>query len=553
MNGINPIITELLNKRGIFGEDEITEFLSERPQKTYDPFLLMNMEAGVDLILSAARQDKKICIYGDYDADGITSICLLMRVLSHLTDKIGYYVPSRFEEGYGLNTKAIESIAASGAQMIITVDCGSVSYEETEYAKSLGLEMVITDHHNITDKISDCIVINPKQPGCVYPFKQLAGVGVAFKIAQGLKEKAGLPRSVLTESLDLVAIGTIGDIVPLVDENRTLAKYGMRELNKLSRKGLSELARAASLKEGCINSDSIAFNIVPHLNAAGRMMRADSAIELLIYEDDETVRKNVGILVESNIERKKIQEETYLRCVEIVENELIDKNCLVIFSKDIHEGIAGIVAGKIKDRYDKPAMIITPSGDMIKGTGRSPDMINLYDLLGGFEEMFVKFGGHAGACGFLMMPENLEPLINGLEKKTGEFREKGPLHAIESPDYDMELSGKDVTIELGEDIGRLAPFGNQNKKPVFRIGGVCIENVSLMGGSGKHMRFTGRSPDGGAISCVLFNKAEEYKDAVDSGRPADIYGTVEEQVWSGSKRVQFLVERVTLEEKSDDS
>ena len=222
MNKINSIVRELLNKRGVSEEKDILEFLSEKPKKTYDPFLLLNMEAGVDLILSTIKNKDNICIYGDYDADGITSAAVMLEILSHLTDRLEYYIPSRFDEGYGLNKEAIEKIKNRGCKLIITVDCGSVSFEEVELAKELDLDIIITDHHNLTDKIPDCLLINPKQKNCKYPFKDLAGCGVAFKLAQAIQEKAGLPKVVLSDLLDLVGIGTIGDIVPLVDENRTL-------------------------------------------------------------------------------------------------------------------------------------------------------------------------------------------------------------------------------------------------------------------------------------------------------------------------------------------
>ena len=216
---INPIIIQLLKNRGIDSEEEMLEFLSDKPQKTYDPFLLPDMEAGVDLILAEIKAGSRICIYGDYDADGITSTALMMDVLRKLTtdDKLGYYIPSRFEEGYGLNMEAIKTIADSGADFIITVDCGSVSYEEARYARELGMRILVTDHHNITDVMAACLLINPKHPKSQYPFKALSGCGVAFKVAQGIQQKAGLPKSVLTEVLDLVAIGTIGDIMPLID------------------------------------------------------------------------------------------------------------------------------------------------------------------------------------------------------------------------------------------------------------------------------------------------------------------------------------------------
>ena len=240
---INPIIKRLLQNRGIVSEEDIREFLSDKPQKTYDPFLLPNMEAGVDLILSAVKENLNICVYGDYDADGITSTVLMMSILEHLTDRsrLSYYIPSRFEEGYGLNQEAIKAISEAGADMIITVDCGSVSFDEVEYAKELGLKILVTDHHNITDVMADCILINPKHPDSSYPFKELSGCGVAFKVAQALQKKSGMPKSVLTEVLDLVAIGTVGDIMPLLDENRTMTKFGLKVINYGKRKSLQKL------------------------------------------------------------------------------------------------------------------------------------------------------------------------------------------------------------------------------------------------------------------------------------------------------------------------
>ncbi len=284
---LQPRILELLNKRGIRTEEEIKEFLSDKPQKTYDPFLLLNMEAGVDFILSSIEENERICIYGDYDADGITSTSVLMEVLSKLTKNLTYYIPSRFEEGYGLNCEALKKIKANGVDLVITVDCGSVSCAEVEYAKEIGLKILVTDHHTITDKQADCLVINPMQPGCPYPFKHLAGVGVAFKLAQALAAETGLPKSVVNRTLDLVGIGTIGDIVPLVDENRTLAKYGIRAINVSQRLGLVKLMEGVSLDKGAVSSENISYIIVPHLNASGRMENAGIAAGLMMGNDQE--------------------------------------------------------------------------------------------------------------------------------------------------------------------------------------------------------------------------------------------------------------------------
>ena len=553
MGGINPIILKLLDKRGIHSEEDILEFLSDKPQETYDPFLLKNMEAGVDLILSAIENGGKICVYGDYDADGITSVCLMTQVLSNLTGRLEYYVPSRFDEGYGLNNAAIEKIRNGGADLIITVDCGSVSCGEVAFARELGLEIVITDHHNTTDDMPDCLVINPKQPDCKYPFKHLAGVGVAFKLAQGIQKKAGLGKSVLSGVLDLVAVGTIGDFVPLTGENRTIAKYGLRELNRCQRKGFKALADAINLKSGAISSQDVAFMIVPHLNAAGRMLSADSAVDLLLAEDGEAIYKNVERLTESNASRKCIQEDMYRSCVEIVEAHMPYDKFLLIRPPITHEGVAGIVAGKIMEKYNKPAVIVTPSEGGYKGTGRGAPGINLYDLLSGFSDLFLRFGGHAEACGFMIRHDDLDVLKSGLEEKMKDIHMGGPGTSGTPYDFDLRLSGKDVTLELGELLECLAPFGNQNRKPVFLIAGVTIRNAVQIGEGGKHLKFTGHTPDGGIFNCILFNKAEEYQETICSSGPSGIIGTIETQVFNGVKSVKFHVDIIIKEGFIDDN
>ena len=346
---LQPKFLELLNKRGLHTEEEITEFLSAKPQKTYDPFLLLNMEAGVDFLLSSIENDEMICIYGDYDADGITSTAVLMEVLSHLTDRLTYYIPSRFEEGYGLNCKALDKIKAAGVDTVVTVDCGSVSCEEVDYAKKIGLKILVTDHHTVTDKIADCLVINPMQPGCTYPFKHLAGVGVAFKLAQAVAAETGLDRRIVNRTLDLVGIGTIGDIVPLVNENRTLAKYGIRAVNVSQRTGLEELIAGVGLHKGKISSENISYIIVPHLNACGRMDDAKKAAKLMLEQGKDEAEKGVEYMMQCNSRRKQMQEDTFARCCQIVEEKYKDDLFLLIDLPDAHEGITGIVAGRLKE------------------------------------------------------------------------------------------------------------------------------------------------------------------------------------------------------------
>ena len=544
---INYIIKTLLSKRGIDSEEEIQEFLSPKPRKTYDPLLLPDMEAGADLILQEIRNGSRIMIYGDYDADGITATTLMMSVLGHLmkdrTEDLDYYIPSRFGEGYGLNPEAIRFIHDKGFDLIVTVDCGSVSKDEVRYAEELGMKVLVTDHHTITDTMAECLLINPKKPGSEYPFKDLCGCGVAFKLAQTLQKKADLPKAILTEVLDLVAIGTIGDIMPLVDENRTLVKYGLKVINQGMRPGLKELIEGVGLTPGNVSSENVGFVIVPHLNASGRIEDASWAVKLLLSKGNSPELSDiVDDIIFKNKERKRLQTETYRACMELAEKE----DFMIIRCDDAHEGIAGIVAGKIKDHFYRPTVICMPSqGEegMLKGTGRSIEGISLYEMLKNHEELFIKFGGHSGACGFTMKEDDFEKLKEGLLRDISEIKESDPGVFERKYPWDMDLDPDDVTPELADKLELLSPFGNGNPKPVFRIRNVRLRDARNMGADGKHARFTVHEGSR-YINCVLFNKAEEYSDMLNDGEKHDIAGSLETQFWQGQKRMQFIVENM---------
>lgn len=549
---LNPIIIKLLNNRGIVREEEIKEFLSDKPQKTYDPSLLKDISAGVDLILSEIKKGTRICIYGDYDADGITSTSLMLSVLSHLMPKgkLDYYIPSRFEEGYGLNMDAVENIAHKGAGLIITVDCGSVSAEEVEYAQDLGMKVVVTDHHNITDKMSDCLLINPKRPGNSYPFCGLSGCGVAFKTAQMIQQKAGLPKWVLTEVLDLVAIGTIGDIMPLVDENRTMVKFGLKMINTGKRPGLRKLIEGAGLRVGTITSENVGYVIVPHLNASGRIEDASRAVRLLTAEEgDEDIDIIVEDLLYKNRERKRLQAEAYKSCTADLDPSDL-KDFLLIESKDTHEGIAGIACGRIKDTYYRPAAILTPTGsggELLKGTGRSIEGVNLYELLKKYERLFEKFGGHGAACGFTMRKENLKLLRDGLLEDMAKLSSENPELFIKKYPVDMELKIEDMDIAFAQQLDLMAPFGSGNPKPSFELADVIINDVRFMGNENQHVKFTAYDRQGKNIQCVLFNHAAEYGMLCYTKRPCSLIGHLECQQWQGAKRLQFMVDKIKFD------
>lgn len=545
---INYLIKSLLMNRGISSEIEMEEFLSPNPKKTYDPLLLPDMEAGADLILNEIRNGSKIMIYGDYDADGITATSLMMTILGYLMadrkQDLDYYIPSRFEEGYGLNKDAIKSIRERDFDLIITVDCGSVSEEEARYAEELGMKILVTDHHTITDRVAGCLLINPKKPGSIYPFKELCGCGVAFKLAQVLQRKSGLPKSVLTEVLDLVAIGTIGDIMPLVDENRTLVKYGLKVLNSSGRPGLRKLIREAGLSEGHITSDNVGFVIVPHLNASGRIEDASQAVRLMLAEEnDPELDSLVSDLISKNRERKRLQAETFRKCMDIASKD----DFMLIRCDDAHEGIAGIVAGKIKDTFYRPAVIcMQAQGEegFLKGTGRSIEGISLYDMLKKYDSLFVKFGGHSGACGFTMKEENFAELNEGLLKDVALIREETPDVFVKKYPWEMEISPSEATIELAEQVEKLAPFGNGNPKPVFLVKDAYISDVRFMGDEGQHVRFSLKDDYRRLLNCVLFNRAGEYEKSLNGLKRRSIAGCLETQIWQGQKRLQLIVENI---------
>ncbi len=539
---IQPKILNLIKKRGIKTEEDIKEFLSNKPQRTYNPFLLLNMEAGVDLILSAIENDEKICIYGDYDADGITSTSVLLEVLFHLTDNLTYYIPSRFEEGYGLNCNALKKIYENGASLVVTVDCGSVSCDEVEYAKQIGLKILVTDHHTITDKIANCPVINPKQPGCTYPFKNLAGVGVAFKLAQAIAEVTGLEKAVVNRTLDLVAIGTIADIVPLLDENRTIVKYGLRMLHIGDRTGLNQLIDTIGLKKENVMSQDISFKIAPHLNAAGRIADASYGVKLLTAKDENKAKSIANKMVRWNTERKELQEKTFSECKNYIENEDIRDNFLVINLEDAHEGITGIVAGKIKDEYYRPAILTTPTEDgCLKGTGRSIEDINLYHLLKENEDFFERFGGHSAACGFTIKKEKLNDLKEALNRSTDIMAAENPGIFCNTLVADEALDAEDVCYEFVQDLKRLEPFGCENAYPAFSLE-VVPRYVNRYE---QRIKFAGILNNGNRINCILFRGNDAYYEILQRGEKISIIGVLEINEFNGQSSLQFIVNGIT--------
>lgn len=544
---IHPVIRQILIQRGIAEPEDMNEFLSSKPQKTYDPFLMKGMEQAVKLILTAAQAGQKICIYGDYDSDGVNATSLLMQVLSHLTTNLEFYLPSRFDEGYGLNREALSFLRDSGVDLVVTVDCGSTSYAEVEHAKSIGLSIIVTDHHNINHRIADCILLNPKQEGCAYPFKELCGCGVAFKLAQALQRQSGLPRQILTDVLDLVAIATVGDIVPLLDENRTLVKHGLAVIRKNRRPGLSLLIQAIGLDPVKIKAWNLAFGIVPHLNAAGRILNANTGVILLTTGKAEELAGAVEQLIAHNQERRRIQEATLERCQALLGDPDAAHRLILLDAEDAHEGITGIVAGKLKDERSCPVIIVTQSTEegFVKGTGRSITGINLYEMLKKYESLFAKFGGHSGACGFLLAREHVDPLRKSLTKDAEALYLADPALFTQRIKADAELQPGEIDGHFLEQLEALEPFGWKNEAPQFLLRQVTILKKQTMGDKQQHLKMTVQGVDGTRLDCILFQKAQQYGGNLAPGSLVDLIGSPQWNAWNGNQKIQFVVKDVS--------
>lgn len=472
---ISRITAQLLSNRGIDNPKEAGEFLACSLSSCHDPFLFKDMEKAVMRIKKAIHGKEKILIYGDYDVDGMTSVALLYTALKNLGAIAVTYIPNRLEEGYGLNIGAIKKAQREGVSLIITVDCGISSFKEIEYAAALRIDVIVTDHHEILDSHvpGAFAVINPLQPGCAYPFKHLAGVGLAYKLAKALYEGTSF---FAEDFLDLVSLGTVADIVPLKGENRILAKHGLDEINKRNRIGLEALAEVSGLSEKVISSGHIGFILGPRINAMGRVGSPQKALDLLLAEDKTEAFKLAKVLDAENRNRQKIESGILEEALSKIEREVNFKHhkVIVLGSEKWHPGVIGIVASKIAEKYYRPTILVSLGPKLGKGSGRSIENFNLFDLLLKCKDVLVGFGGHESACGITIEREKL-----------GEFREminelSGPIvtEHVFSPrlDIDMDVSLDMLTEDVIAEIESLAPFGEENPRPVFSSRNLTIKD-----------------------------------------------------------------------------
>ncbi|MGI6153924.1 MAG: single-stranded-DNA-specific exonuclease RecJ [Christensenellaceae bacterium] len=527
---ISPVLAKLLCGRGIATLADATEFLY--PQKTmlHDPYLFLDMKDSVSMVRNMISGGKKICVYGDYDADGVSACALLYKALKKLGADVFCFLPSRSDHGYGLSKASVESLA--GTDLLITVDCGITNVEEIALAKKLGMKTIVTDHHECPLVLpkADCI-LNPKRPGEEYPYKHLCGAGVAFKFAHALLGEEAM------EYIDLAAFATIADIVPLLGENRVIAKLGLEKMNRNPNLGIAVLFRKTGIRREQIDAQTVSFALAPRINAAGRMASANDALDLFVSDEESVLETKAENLCAYNVERQKRQEEIVEDALDMASGYPDDK-MLVLYKKNWDVGIVGLAASKLAERFMRPTLLLGESGGAYVGSARSIEGVDVYGVLNTQAHLYEKFGGHAGAAGLTIKEEQLETLKNRLNAYMKETYAEEVFRPVKY--YDIEIKPQDATLEFLKEMELLKPYGLKNEQPTMLIRHADIFQVKPIGAD-KHAKFLIGKYNEACLSAVVFSVRAE-----DVPKKADIIGAVNINDYDG--KPQMIVETFSYDE-----
>ena len=530
---ISELLATVLVNRNIVNEKDVELFLNPTRNDFHDPYLMPDMKSAVKRIIQAINNNEKTIIYGDYDVDGITSITVLSKFLKARGLDVGAYIPNRLNEGYGLNKEAIKKIADEGYKLIITVDCGISGTEEVKYAYSLGMEVIVTDHHEPLEELPKALaVIDCKRKDNKYPFNSLAGVGVAFKVIQAIGIELKIDEKEYLKYLDIVAIGTISDIVPLIDENRVIAKLGLKLVEVTKSPGVRALLNASAYKE--VNSNTVSFGIAPRINACGRMGHERDALDLFLTENIVEANRITNILNEYNKERQNIEKRIFEEAVAKIEKDHLDKNnSIVLGSENWHHGVIGIVASKITELYFKPGILICFEENVGKGSGRSIPGFDLHGALCATSEYLEKYGGHEMAVGLSLKQDKFQEFIKAFEEKAEQAHTEEIVPVVK---IDKEISLKDITLENVKSLNLLEPFGEANKTPIFIYRNLKIDSIRALS-EGKHLKLTLKDANT-IINAIGFNMGK-YSEEYQLGDKIDIIGVLEINSFNGVESVQI--------------
>ena len=534
---VSRLVSTMLASKNMKTDEEIETFLNPTRESFGNPFEMPDMESAIDRIMIAIEKKEKIIVYGDYDADGITSSAILKRFMKDIGLDIDIYIPNRLTEGYGMNETAIRKIAERGYNLIITVDCGITGIKETELAKELGMDVIITDHHEPGEEIPNTIaVIDCKRKDSKYYFRELAGCGVAFKITQALAIKMNIDENIALKNLDLACIGTISDIVPLVSENRVIAKLGMMLVRQLRNVGIREIVKCAGIKN--IDAVSISFGIAPRINACGRMGHHENALDLLLTDDPIKARKLAKSLEEYNKERQEIEKRIYKEALEQAEENSNGKS-LVLAKENWHHGIIGIVSSKITESYYKPSILICIEGDEARGSGRSISGFDLHEAIEKCSKNLTHFGGHGMAIGLSLKTKNIDKFKQEFEDYANEKIDKDMLQ--QKIEIDEEITSKDIDLEAIKEINIMEPFGEGNAKPIILYRNLRIYAIRTLS-EGKHLKMT-LQDERVSIDAIGFNMGD-MANMYQIDDKIDIIGNIEINTFNNKDKIQIVLKDI---------
>ena len=546
---INITLCKILVQRGIDTFEKAKSFFRPQLSELHDPWLMKDMDKAVDRILSAIEKNEKVLVFGDYDVDGTTSVACMFRFLQKISQpqNIDFYIPHRYREGYGVSKMGIDFAKGNNFSLIISLDCGIKSIDLISYAKNLGLDFIVCDHHLPDEELPPAIaILNPKQKDCKYPYKELCGCGVGFKLITALSQKLDLPQEEYIKYLDLVATAIAADIVPITGENRVLAFYGLKKINEDPNAGIKALIQLSGVKTK-FSINNVVFIIAPRVNAAGRMDDARKAVLMFVEDDYDKALKYAEMLHTDNTDRKDADITITEEALAMIDGDeiMINRKSTVVFKSHWHKGVVGIVASRLIEKYYRPTVVLTQSGEVVSGSARSVVGFNLYEAIHACREYLIGYGGHFAAAGLTMLPENVEVFSNKFEEVVDSFIE--PHLLIPEIVIDTEIDFKELTKSFYNIITQMEPYGPENMRPVFITKNVFDTAYSKIVKE-QHVRFVVKQ--GNIIfTGIGFNMADKFY-LLQMNKPLDIVYTLDENEWNGEINLQLKVIDLRLSEDS---
>ena len=545
--GIDRVLADLLVQRGVETFEEARSFFRPRLEDLHDPFLMKDMDKAVERVHQAVTGGQKILVYGDYDVDGTTAVAQVYSFLKQFTPKVSFYIPDRYDEGYGLSYKALDWAGDNGINLVITLDCGIKAIEKVEYARAKGIDVIICDHHLPEEQLPQAVaVLDPKREDCHYPFDDLCGCGVGFKLAQGYVQKYGLDKTLLDPLLDLQVVSIASDLVSMTGENRILAHFGLKRLNENPRKGLLAMINLSKLEPGHIGIDDIVFKIGPRINAAGRMESGRLAVELLTATDDRTAFHIGEQINDNNNERKSIDREITQEALDMVTagKALATNNVTIVYNPTWNKGVVGIVASRLVEAYYKPTVVLTKSNGFVTGSARSVQGFDLYASIESCADLLENFGGHMYAAGLTMKEEHVEEFCRRMDSFVAENITREELTPI--VEIDARLDFSQITPKFTRILKQFQPFGPGNNNPVFMTEDVYdAGNGRKVGAGGVHLKLDlmQESQPYRQIAAIGFNMAD-YFDHIKAGNPIDACYSIVENFYRGSSTIQLRLKDI---------